>query len=158
MNMNRTAQILGLVAWIALCFAAPAVGSFAIPGEWYSTIRKPSWNPPSWVFGPVWTTLYAMMAVAAWLIWRRGGWREQRRPLSWFIVQLVLNAAWTPLFFGLHWIGVAFVEIVLLWAAIVTTILAFRRVSPTAAWLLGPYLAWVSFASVLNFTLWNLNR
>ncbi len=128
-----------------------------MPGEWYASLRKPSWNPPGWIFGPVWTALYAMMAVAAWLVWRRGGFAAQRRPLGWFLAQLALNAAWTPLFFGLHWPGVAFAEIVLLWLAIVATLAAFRRVSRTATLLLVPYLLWVTFATVLNFTLWRLN-
>ena len=98
-----------------------------------------------------------MMAVAAWLLWRQGGWGKQRKPLLIFIVQLTLNALWTPLFFGLHWPGVAFAEIALLWFAIAATIAAFRPVSRVAAWLLTPYLAWVSFAAILNGTLWRLN-
>jgi len=98
-----------------------------------------------------------MMAVAAWLVWKEGGFAVQRRPLTLFLVQLALNAAWTPLFFGLHWIGVAFAEITLLWLTIAATIATFRPVSRTATWLLVPYLAWVSFAAVLNFTLWRLN-
>ena len=143
---------------MAICFVAPALGIFAMPGEWYASLRKPSWNPPGWIFGPVWTALYAMMAVAAWLVWRRGGFAAQRRALTMFLVQLALNAAWTPLFFGLHWPGVAFAEIVLLWLAIGATLFAFRPVSRVAAWLLVPYLAWVSFAAVLNFELWRLNQ
>lgn len=140
-----------------LCFAAAAVGGLFMPGDWYAALKKPSWNPPGWIFGPVWTALYAMMAVSAWLVWRRGGFAGQRRALTLFLVQLALNAAWTPLFFGMQRPGVAFAEIVLLWWAIAATLLAFRSVSRAAAWLLAPYLAWVSFASVLNFTLWRLN-
>jgi tryptophan-rich sensory protein len=140
-----------------LCFAAAAFGGLFMPGEWYASLRKPPWNPPGWVFGPVWTALYTIMAAAAWQVWKRGGWAAQWRPLALFLVQLALNAAWTPLFFGLHWTGVAFAEIVLLWLAIGATLLAFRSVSRAAAWLLAPYLAWVSFAAVLNFTLWRLN-
>jgi tryptophan-rich sensory protein len=101
--------------------------------------------------------LYTAMAVAAWLVWRRGGWATQRRPLLLFLAQLALNAVWTPLFFGLHRPDLAFGEIVLLWLAIAATLAAFCSVSPAAAWLLAPYLAWVSFAAVLNFTLWRLN-
>ena len=148
---------LALGGWLLLCFAAAALGAFFMPGEWYASLKKPSWNPPAWVFGPVWTALYAMMAAAAWLVWRRGGFASQCRPLVLFIVQLALNAAWTPLFFGLHWPAVAFVEIMLLWLAISATLVAFLGVSRLAAWLLVPYLAWVSFAAVLNFTLWRLN-
>ncbi len=148
---------LGLMAWLALSFSAAAMSGLFMPGEWYALLKKPSWNPPAWVFGPVWTALYTMMAVAAWLVWKGGGFAAQRRPLTFFLAQLALNAAWTPLFFGLHWTGVAFAEIVLLWLAIATTIAAFRPVSRAAAWLLAPYLAWVSFAAVLNFALWRLN-
>jgi len=151
-------QILALTGWVLLCFAAAAVGGFFMPGEWYASLNKPAWNPPGWIFGPVWTALYTLMAVAAWLVWKRGGFATQRRPLALFLVQLALNAAWTPLFFGLHRPGLAFAEMLLLWLAIAATLAAFRRVSRAAAWLLAPYLAWVSFAAVLNFTLWKLNR
>jgi len=146
-----------LAGWLLLCFAAAAMGGLFMPGEWYASLKKPTWNPPGWIFGPVWTALYTMMAVAAWLLWRQGGWGKQRKPLLIFIVQLTLNALWTPLFFGLHWPGVAFAEIALLWFAIAATIAAFRPVSRVAAWLLTPYLAWVSFAAILNGTLWRLN-
>jgi len=155
--MSRGKMILGLCGWLLLCFAAASPGAVFMPGEWFAALKKPSWNPPSWVFGPVWTALYAMMAAAAWLVWQRGGWKEQRKPLLIFLAQLALNALWTPLFFGLHRPGVAFAEIVLLWLAIVATLVAFRPVNRTAAWLLVPYLAWVSFAAVLNGTLWRLN-
>lgn len=149
--------ILALAGWLALCFSAAALGAIFMPGEWYLTLKKPSWNPPGWIFGPVWSALYTMMAVAAWLVWRQGGWRKQRKPLLIFLAQLALNALWTPLFFGLHRSGVAFVEIVLLWLAIAATLAAFRLVSRVAAWLLIPYLLWVSFATMLNFALWRLN-
>ena len=148
---------LALAGWLLLCFAAAALGGLFMPGQWYDSLKKPSWNPPAWIFGPVWTVLYTMMAVAAWLVWRRGGFRAQRRPLSLFLLQLALNAAWTPLFFGLHWPGLAFAEIVLLCLAAGATLLAFRPISRVASWLLAPYLAWVTFAAVLNFRLWRLN-
>ena len=148
---------LALIGWILLCFGAAASGAAFPPGEWYLSLTKPSWNPPGWIFGPVWTTLYVMMGVSAWLVWRREGFRAQRGPLTWFLIQLALNAAWTPLFFGLHRLGLAFAEMLLLWCAIVATLLAFRSVSRPAAALLVPYLAWVSFAACLNFTLWRLN-
>ena len=147
----------GLVFWLLACFAAPVSASWARPDAWYAALVKPAWNPPGWVFGPVWTTLYLLMGTAAWLVWRRGGWGAQRRPLSWFAAQLALNALWTPLFFGFHRIDLALLEIVVLWAAIVATIVAFARTSRAAAWLLAPYLAWVSFATFLTFTLWRLN-
>ena len=155
--MSRGKTILGLCGWLLACFTAAAMGGLYMPGEWYAALKKPAWNPPGWIFGPVWTALYTMMAVAAWLVWWKGGWASQRKPLLIFLAQLALNAAWTPLFFGLHRPGVAFAEIVLLWLAIAATLTAFRPVSRTAAWLLAPYLAWVSFAVALNFALWRLN-
>lgn len=150
-------QLLALGGWLLLCFAAAAMGGLFMPGEWYASLKKPSWNPPGWIFGPVWTALYTMMAVAAWLVWKRGGFSAQRRALALFLAQLALNAVWTPLFFGLHRPGVAFAEILLLWLAIAATLTAFRPVSRVAAWLLAPYLAWVSFAAALNYALWRLN-
>ena len=155
--MRRGKTVPGLIGWLLLCFAAASLGAVFMPGEWYAGLQKPAWNPPGWIFGPVWSALYAMMAVAAWLVWQRGGFAAQRRPLGWFLAQLVLNAVWTPLFFGLHRPGVAFAEILLLWLAIAATLVAFWPVSRAAAWLLVPYLAWVSFAAVLNGTLWRLN-
>ncbi|MFN0069451.1 MAG: TspO/MBR family protein [Limisphaerales bacterium] len=146
-----------LVAGLALCFSAAAFGAQFGPGDWYAALRKPAWNPPNWLFGPVWTALYTMMGVAAWLVWRRGGWGVQAVPLGLFLVQLALNAAWSGLFFGLRRPGLAFGEMIMLWAAILATAAAFRPVSATACWLLVPYLAWVSFAAALNFTLWRLN-
>jgi benzodiazapine receptor len=124
--MSRGKMILGLCGWLLLCFAAASPGAVFMPGEWFAALKKPAWNPPSWIFGPVWTALYAMMAAAAWLVWQRGGWKEQRKPLLIFLAQLAFNALWTPLFFGLHRPGVAFAEIVLLWLAIVATLVAFR--------------------------------
>jgi translocator protein len=156
-SITRGRSLLGLAGWVALCFVAPALGAFAMPDAWYASLHKPTWNPPGWVFGPVWTLLYSMMAVAAWLVSRRGGWAVQLVALSAFLVQLAFNAAWTPLFFGLHRPDLAFADIVLLWLAILSTIITFRRVHRGAAWLLLPYLAWVSFATVLNFTLWKMN-
>jgi translocator protein len=155
--MSRRKTIVGLFGWLLLCFAASAVGALFMPGEWYAALNKPDWNPPGWIFGPVWTMLYVMMAVAAWLVWQRGGFAVQRRPLGLFLVQLALNMLWTLLFFGLRQPGVAFAEILLLWLVILATLLAFRSVSRAAAWLLAPYLAWVSFAAVLNGVIWRLN-
>jgi benzodiazapine receptor len=149
---------LALAGWLLLCFAAASLGAVFMPGDWYAALKKPAWNPPGWMFGPVWSALYMMMAVAAWLVWQRGGFAAQRRPLGFFLAQLALNALWTPLFFGLHQPGVAFAEIVLLWLAIAWTIVAFWPLHRVAAGLLVPYLAWVSFAAVLNGTLWRLNR
>jgi tryptophan-rich sensory protein len=148
---------MGLGGWLLVCSSAASMGALFMPGEWYLGLKKPAWNPPAWVFGPVWTTLYAMMAVAAWLVWQRGGFAAQRRSLLLFLVQLLLNAAWTPLFFGLHLPGIAFAELLMLWVAIAATLAVFLRSSRAAGLLLAPYLVWVSFASVLNFALWRLN-
>jgi benzodiazapine receptor len=155
--VSSSKNILGLCGWVLLCFAAASLGALYPPDEWYAALQKPTWNPPGWIFGPVWSALYTMMAVAAWLVWKRGGFAAQRRPLGVFLAQLALNALWTPLFFGLHWPGVAFVEILLLGLAIAWTTALFWRVQRPAAYLLMPYLAWVSFAAVLNGTLWRLN-
>jgi len=149
---------LGFAAWLLLCYSAAALGGLFMPGEWYAQLRKPAWNPPGWLFGPVWTALYTMMAVAAWLVWRLGGFPAQRKALGFFLLQLLLNAAWSPLFFGLHNPALAFAEIVLLWLAIFGAMLAFWKAHWIAGALLLPYLAWVTFAAVLNFTLWQLNR
>lgn len=156
--MGRWQSGLGLAGWVLLCFAAAAIGGFYPPGDWYATLAKPPWNPPNWLFGPVWTVLYAMMGVAAWLVWRRYGFAGAALPLAAFLIQLALNAAWTWLFFGLRQPGIAFVEIVVLWLAILVTLVSFWRLERTAGVLLVPYLAWVSFAALLNYTLWQLNR
>lgn len=152
----RAALMLG--AWLALSFAAAAVGGFFLPGEWYASLRKPAWNPPNWIFGPVWTALYVTMAIAAWLVWRRGGFAGQRVALSLYLAQLFFNALWSPLFFGLHNPGLAFVDLVLLWLVLVGTTVAFWKARVVAGALLAPYLAWVTFAGALNFALWMLNR
>lgn len=147
----------GLLGWLALCFSASVGAVFVSTGDGYARLVKPPWSPPPWVFGPAWTILYILMAVAAWLVWREGGWKVQKFPLGLFLVQWVLNALWTPLFFGLHRADLAFAEIALLWLAILTTLVSFWRVRPLAGALLVPYLLWVSFAAALNFSLWRLN-
>jgi benzodiazapine receptor len=155
-------DLLALVVFLVLSFAAAGFGAlFTTPavkaGGWYSQIRKPSWTPPSWLFGPVWTALYVMMAVAGWWVWRQGGGEAQRGALGLFLAQLVLNAAWSWLFFGLHSPAAGLAGIGCLWIAILLTIVAFFHVSPLAGWLMVPYLLWVTFASGLNFTIWRLN-
>jgi tryptophan-rich sensory protein len=154
--VRRGRSILGLAGWLALSFAAAAVGRRFEPGPWYAALAKPAWTPPSWVFPPVWAALYLLMGIAAWLIWRTGGARS-RRPLALFAVQLALNAAWSWLFFGEHRIGAALLDIVLLWVAIRMTASGFFRVRPAAGVLLLPYLAWVTFAAALNASIWRLN-
>jgi translocator protein len=156
--VRHPGSAVALAGWLALCFTASATAVLVSVEGWYANLLKPSWNPPPWIFGPVWTTLYVMMAVAAWLVWRQGGWQAQGRPLRLFLVQWLLNALWTPLFFGMHRIGLALVDIVALWLALATTLAAFWKVKRAAGALLAPYLAWVSFATALNFAIWRLNR
>ena len=134
-----------------------AIGFVTRPGEWYESLAKPAFNPPGWVFGPVWTTLYALMAIAAWLVWREGGFRTHARALTLFLVQLAANALWSWLFFAWHRGGTAFAEVLVLWLLIVATLAAFWRVRALAGALLVPYLLWVSFASALTYTTWQLN-
>lgn len=147
-------RALGLFAGAVLVTAV--VGSlFSVSaGSTYMALEQPSWAPPAWLFGPVWTTLYVMIAAAGWLAWRAGATRGE---LGLFGAQLVLNAAWTPLFFGLGWFWVAFAEILVLWIAIVALIVAFYKRSKAAGLLLVPYLAWVSFAAALNLSIALLN-
>lgn len=148
---------LAFIAWLGISLSAGIVGSQFLPGEWYASLAKPAWNPPSYVFAPVWTTLYIMMGVAAWLVWRRAGFRSAPVALGLFLAQLPVNALWSFLFFGIHRPLLALLDLILLWGLIVVVGLAFRRVSALAAGLLIPYLLWVSFAGILNFTLWRLN-
>lgn len=129
----------------------------SIPG-WYSGIIKPDFNPPEWVFGPVWTTLFALMGIAAFLVWKKGlDRRDVKIALGIFMGQLVLNTLWSIIFFGFKSPGVAFVEIIFLWLAILATIIAFAKISKPAAWLLVPYILWVSFAAYLNYSIYALN-
>ncbi|MGB2823749.1 MAG: TspO/MBR family protein [Phycisphaerae bacterium] len=145
---------------LAACYGAAVVGGLATAGavrDWYPTLAKPLWNPPAWVFGPVWTVLYGMMAVAVWLVWRQRRQRPGGAPIILFAVQLALNAVWSPLFFGLHRPDLAFVDIVLLWLALAATVWLFLKRLTIAGVLLVPYLLWVSFAAALNFAIWRLN-
>lgn len=151
---------LGLVVFLAVCFAAAGIGGAVTTPKiatWYATLTKPSWNPPNWIFGAVWSALYFCMAVAAWLVWRQGDFKDATLPLTLFAVQLVLNVLWSYIFFGLEKPGFSFGEVLVLWAAIAATMIAFWLRSMIAGVLFVPYLAWVSFASFLNFTIWRLN-
>lgn len=148
---------IGFLAWLLLSFSAAFGTLFIERGEWYEQLAKPSWNPPAWLFGPVWTLLYVLMAVAAWQVWVRGGWRRQWLPLSLFLIQWALNAAWTPIFFGEHSLGGALVDVIVLWFVLALTTWLFFRVSKLAGSLLIPYLLWVTFAAVLNYEIWRLN-
>jgi tryptophan-rich sensory protein len=155
--MNNSIKIVGLILWVGLSLSAGLAGSRWLPGQWYALLDKPAWNPPSWIFGPVWTLLYVTMGVAAWLVWRQAGFAQARVALAVFVGQLVLNALWSYLFFGIHRMDLALVEIVILWSAILATAILFHRHSPPAAVLLVPYLLWVGFATALNTALWRLN-
>jgi len=143
---------------VLLAFAASLPGAAWPPGEWYEALAKPAWTPPGWAFPVVWTTLYALMGTAAWMVWRQPRQTPGRRlALVAFVDQLGLNAAWTPVFFGLHEMLAALVVVVALWLAILATLVTSHRVSRPAAWMLVPYLAWVPLATALNFELWRLN-
>lgn len=153
-------NLLGLLGFLVLCFAVGVGGAWLTNlsvHDWYETLEKPNFNPPNEAFGPVWTALYVCMALSAWLVWRKRGWAGARVPLTWFLVQLALNLGWSALFFGLREPGLALLEIVILWVAIFATMWTFEPVSRPAAYLLGPYLLWVTFAGVLNFAIWRLN-
>jgi translocator protein len=151
-------EALALVGWLAAATLTAMVGGAAgTGGAWYDALEKPAFNPPGFVFGPVWTVLYAMMAIAAWLVWRERGAPRRSAALALFTVYLALNAAWSWLFFGFERPDWAFGEIVLLWSAIAALVLLFWRIRPLAGALLLPYLAWVSFAAFLNYTLWRMN-
>jgi tryptophan-rich sensory protein len=158
--MNVLRQTLGLVGWLLMVFAAAALGSIATSSTvngWYQQLQRPTWSPPDWVFGPVWTILFALMAVSAWLVWRQQGFLAARWPLGVFLVQLVLNTLWSFLFFAMRNPWLACGEIVLLWIAIAATIIAFWQRSIPAAVLLIPYLGWVTFAAALNFAIAAMN-
>lgn len=157
--MPKNKQVLGCVAWLAVSFIAAAIGSAASiqAGSFYTQLVRPEWAPPPDVFGPVWSVLYAVMGIAAWLVWRVGGFRAARTALTLFLLQLAVNALWSWLFFGWHLGGVAFADIAMLWVLIVATLVAFWRVRPLAGVLLVPYLLWVSFALALNYAVWQLN-
>lgn len=154
-------NVFKLFLAIGVSLSAGAIGSLftalAIP-TWYVDLVKPALNPPAWVFGPVWTALYILMGIAAFLIWKKNlNRRDVKMALGIFAVQLVLNTLWSMIFFGLHSPGGALVEIVFLWFAILATIVAFAKISRPAAWLMVPYIVWVSFAVYLNYTIWSLN-
>jgi tryptophan-rich sensory protein len=157
--MSHVKPIAALAGWLLLCFAAAAIGAVASvqAAEFYGQLTQPSWAPPSSVFGPVWSVLYALMGIAAWLVWRDGGWPARRGVLTLFVAQLAVNALWSWLFFAWHRGAGAFADIVLLWLLIVATVIGFWRVRALAGVLLLPYLVWVSFASALNFAVWQLN-
>jgi tryptophan-rich sensory protein len=152
---------IALLVWLGVCFAVAGLGAYWTADEvtgWYRTLARPSIAPPNWVFGPVWTLLYALMSVAAWRVWLAADSPLRTWGLALFLVQLVLNLAWSWIFFRAHNLGAALAEVALLWVAIGITTIIFRQISPVAAWLLAPYWAWVSFATALNAAFWRLNQ
>ena len=157
----KSAEVLKLVASVVVCQLAGIIGSVFTASSvstWYAALRKPSFTPPGWLFGPVWISLYALMGVAAYLVWRNGlNQREVRIALSLFVAQLILNALWSATFFGFRSPLAGLVDISALWVLIVLTIFYFLRVSATAGLLLVPYIVWVSFAAVLNYYIWAMN-
>ena len=152
-------SLIGLIGWLALCFAAAAIGTVGSTEAqtFYAGLLQPGWAPPASLFGPVWLVLYAMMGFSAWMVWRAGGFIRNGNSLSLFIVQLGVNALWSWLFFAWHKGVWAFADIVLLWLLILAVLADFWRVRPLAGALMLPYLAWVSFAAALNFEVWQLN-
>lgn len=161
MNNRTFTKVLTLLIFLSLCFFTAWIGAQVSPGiassEWYENLNKPDWNPPGWVFGPVWTFLYTAMAFAAWRIWLKTGFKEGKLELGIFLLQLFLNGLWSQLFFGLQNPGLAFAEILVLLAVIIYTTVLFFNVDKIAGWLMVPYIAWVTFASILNGTIWVLN-
>ena len=159
MHYSAAKQALGLAGWLVASFVAGGIGSVASinAAGFYGQLTQPSWGPPAWLFGPVWSVLFVLMGVSAWLVWRKYGFHGAGAALKLYAAQLVANALWTWLFFAWQQGGLALAEIAILWLLILATILAFWRLDRLAALLLLPYLAWVSFAAALNFALWRLN-
>ena len=159
---NRKSNIVAFVIALAVPFTVAAIGGIVTSSSvstWYQTLNKPAWNPPAWVFGPVWTVLYFMMGLASWLVWRRRSQNEAqvRSALGWYGLQLSLNLGWSVIFFGLQQIGLALIEIVALWSTLLLTTVKFWHIRRAAAGLLLPYLLWTTFATALNAAIWWLN-
>ncbi|MEO8272350.1 MAG: TspO/MBR family protein [Aureliella sp.] len=159
---SKTSLAFGLIVSLAICFSAAALGGLAttssVNDDWFANLNKPSWNPPNWIFGPVWSALYLMMAIAAWLVWKQSGFAKSKGALIWFGLHLILNILWSVLFFALRQPSWAAIEILILWISIAVSIMLFSRHSKLAAGLLTPYLAWVTFAAFLNMVIWSLNQ
>lgn len=161
LNRSTAFSIIGLILWIGLCYLVAWAGAQVSPGiassAWYDALNKPDWNPPNWIFGPVWTLLYTLMGIAAWRVWNKFGFQLARPALIFFLVQLGLNGLWSQLFFGLQSPGWAFIEIFILLAAIIITTYLFSKKDKWAYSLMIPYILWVSFATCLNGTIWWIN-
>ena len=158
-RLSRLKDAAGLAGWIAVCFAAAVIGGAATAGApgFFGELARPSWAPPAWIFGPVWTVLYLMMAFSAWITWRERAFREAPAAFAFFFAQLGANALWSWIFFSWRQGALAFAEILLLWVLLAATMDQFRRMRLAAALLLVPYLAWTTFATVLAFSVWRLN-
>jgi tryptophan-rich sensory protein len=150
--------LLALAGFFGACFLTASSGAIFKPGQWYEELAKPWWRPPNWLFPPAWAVLFATIAVAGWLVWRTAGFAGAAVPLAIYAVQLGFNFAWSALFFGMRRPDLAMLEVMALWGSILATILNFHTVDPFAAWLLVPYLCWVTFAAGLNCAIWRLNR
>lgn len=153
-------EVVKLITAVSLTVVLGGVGGWVTAPEipaWYAGLTKPSFNPPNWLFGPVWTTLYILMGISFYLVWKQPVSKERNRALLLFTVQFILNFCWSFIFFGMHETGWALAEMIVLWIMILITIFSFIRFSATAAWLLVPYILWVSFAMVLNAAIWRLN-
>ncbi|MFP4125343.1 MAG: TspO/MBR family protein [Alphaproteobacteria bacterium] len=150
-------SLIGLGVFALLALAAASSGAVFTPDAWYRAMNKPSWTPKDWVFPTVWTPLYALIAISGWLVWREAGVATAALPLAVYVLQLVLNAGWSAIFFGLKKPGLAFAEVLTLWLSIALTMILFWPISKTAALLLAPYLVWVTIASALNFQVWRMN-
>lgn len=158
MQINNSIK---LVVSVVLTVGLGSLGGLFTVREipvWYAGLQKPSFNPPNWLFGPVWTLLYVLMGISFFLIWKQKVSTGRNKALTWFGVQFLLNFCWSMIFFRFHQTGWAMLEITFMWVAILITLLQFGKISSRAAWLLVPYLSWVSFASVLNYAIWQLNR
>lgn len=154
---RRTTDLLGLAFWIVLTLSVAALASHFEPGAWYTTIAKPVWTPPGWLFGPVWGILYLGMSVSAWLIWRQRFHRNVMTPLGFYLAQLFANGLWSWLFFGSQLIGSALIDLLVLVLLIVVTLVLFMKIDRKAGYLLVPYLLWVCFATALNYQIWRMN-
>jgi translocator protein len=158
MKLNNLSKLIVSVFVAELTGVIGSIFTTSSIATWYAYINKPSFNPPNWLFAPVWTVLFLLMGIAAYLVWQKGFLKKGVRPaLDVFVFQLVLNIYWSVIFFSLQKPAAAFAEIVFLWVAILATIIAFAKISKPAAWLLVPYILWVSFAAYLNYSIWLLN-
>ena len=155
--MDKASKMLGLIISILICLGVGFLSGQFRPDEWYQALAKPTWTPPDWLFPVVWTLLYIMMGIAAWLIWQQNGFKAAMLPLLVFIFQLLLNGLWTLFFFGFKMPGLAFADILFLWIVILLTIILFWLKRPLPSFLLLPYFLWVSFASALNLSIWRMN-